>query len=273
MLCSSAAFAVAAFGGLLTKTVRGTHCARKAEAKAAPTEAEPAEKAEAAELAEAESATTDGSAKAKKPTTEEILEKATKAAVAKKAPAKTSSGPPKITMAPKTEDFFRVKDQVGVTPPLGFWDPLGICPKDETVFNEFRSCEIKHGRVAMLATVGAIVQHYVRFPGFEMTNYGKPMPAGIGAVTETPGTFGVALILAVALPLELFVWKDVTDDETDKFKREPGNFGDPLGLGQYDMEWRNKELNNGRMAMFAAMGIIVAELATGKDAVEQLGLA
>ena len=33
-----------------------------------------------------------------------------------------------------------------------------------------------------------------------------------------------------------------------------------------------RELNNGRFAMFAAIGIIAAELYTGKDAVEQFGL-
>ena len=35
---------------------------------------------------------------------------------------------------------------------------------------------------------------------------------------------------------------------------------------------RNRELNNGRFAMVAITGIVVAELVTGKDAVQQLGL-
>lgn len=259
--CSAGAFAVTALGGLFRKTIRGT-CARKAEAEAA-TQAEPAEVA-STEVEPAKEKTPKG--------------KSAKETAPKKASGppiiKPASGPPIIKPAPpeNVPGFFRVKEQVGVTPPLGFWDPLGICPKDETVFNEFRSCEIKHGRVAMLATIGAIVQHYVRIPGFELTNFGKPLPSGLGAVTETPGTFGFGLIVALALPLELFFWKDVTDDETGRFKKEPGNFGDPLGLGQYDMEMRNRELNNGRMAMFAAFGIIAAELLTGKDAVEQLGL-
>ena len=57
------------------------------------------------------------------------------------------------------------------------------------------------------------------------------------------------------------------------FSQEPGNFGDPAGLNQYTLEMRNRELNNGRMAMFAAIGIIAANVYTGKDAIEQFGLA
>merc|ERR1712187_101319 len=53
--------------------------------------------------------------------------------------------------------------------------------------------------------------------------------------------------------------------------KEPGNFGDPLSLGQYDTEMRSRELNNGRFAMFAALGIISAELLTGMDATGQFG--
>ena len=37
-------------------------------------------------------------------------------------------------------------------------------------------------------------------------------------------------------------------------------------------EMREREINNGRFAMFAAIGIIAAELYTGKDAIEQFGL-
>ena len=37
-------------------------------------------------------------------------------------------------------------------------------------------------------------------------------------------------------------------------------------------EFREREINNGRFAMFAAIGIIAAELYTGKDAIEQFGL-
>ena len=53
--------------------------------------------------------------------------------------------------------------------------------------------------------------------------------------------------------------------------QEPGNFGDPMNFNQYTKEMREREINNGRFAMFAAIGIIAAEMYTGKDAVEQWG--
>jgi len=159
---------------------------------------------------------------------------------------------------------FNPAVQVGVTEPLGYFDPLGFCAKgDEKGFRRLRTAEIKHGRVAMMGALGAVVQHYVKFPGFEK------VPAGLSAVNEAPGTYGaIALFLATGA-LELFVW-------TESDNKEPGNFGDPAnfaGIGDgYTLEMRNRELNNGRAAMFAVMGIIVAELYTGKDAIEQFGL-
>jgi hypothetical protein len=39
----------------------------------------------------------------------------------------------------------------------------------------------------------------------------------------------------------------------------------------HSQDMRNRELNNGRFAMVAILGIVAAELVTGKDAVQQLG--
>lgn len=36
-------------------------------------------------------------------------------------------------------------------------------------------------------------------------------------------------------------------------------------------EMRNKEINNGRFAMFSALSIVAANLLTGKDAIQQFG--
>merc|ERR1719277_2268799 len=111
-----------------------------------------------------------------------------------------------------------------------------------------------------MAALGGVVQHYIKFPGFEA------VPAGLSAVLAPPGSYGMVALFVLAGALELGVW-------TEDASKEPGNFGDPLGLGQYDDEMRAREINNGRFAMFAALGIIAAELVTGKDAIEQFGIA
>merc|ERR1711869_195105 len=107
--------------------------------------------------------------------------------------------------------------------------------------------------------VGAVAQHYVKFPGFEK------VPAGLAAVTTPPGSYGLIALLLLSGVMELAVW-------TQDPKKEVGDFGGSVGLGMYDLDMRNRELNNGRMAMFAALGIISADLLTGKDGMQQLGL-
>jgi len=150
--------------------------------------------------------------------------------------------------------------QVGAMAPLGFFDPAGFCKKgDEPGFRNLRAAEIKHGRVAMMAALGAVVQHYVQFPGF------TEVPKGLGAVVAAPGSYGFAALFATSGLLELALW-------TENPSKEPGNFGDPAGFDAYTTDNRNREINNGRFAMFAALGIISAELLTGKDAVQQFGL-
>eukprot|EP00930_Biecheleria_cincta_P040653 TRINITY_DN2784_c0_g1_i3.p1 TRINITY_DN2784_c0_g1~~TRINITY_DN2784_c0_g1_i3.p1 ORF type:complete len:287 (-),score=60.92 TRINITY_DN2784_c0_g1_i3:100-900(-) len=155
---------------------------------------------------------------------------------------------------------FDPSTQVGVTAPLGFFDPVGFAKKgDEAGFRKLRSAEIKHGRVAMMGALGAVVQHYVQIPGFEK------IPKGLGAVTSDVGSIGMIALVLVSGVFELVLWKD--DDG-----KAPGDYGNPVSFGVplgWNDDMRNRELNNGRAAMFSVLGIIVAELATGKDAVQQ----
>merc|ERR1712008_92293 len=66
---------------------------------------------------------------------------------------------------------FNPSKQVGAMAPLGFFDPLGFAKVgDKKGFNNLRAAEIKHGRVAMMAALGAVVQHFVKFPGFANPN-------------------------------------------------------------------------------------------------------
>lgn len=183
-------------------------------------------------------------------------------------------------VAPKASPPPRPFDpalQLGVTEPLGYFDPLGlwsICKTreigDERSFHKLRCAELKHGRVAMLATVGMVFQHYVQLPGFQT------VPSGVKAALDPMGLRGELLLLSVVAYLELVAWKD-------DISKEPGNFGDPANLASgldghevlqfsYNDEMRNKELNNGRVAMISIAGIIVAELSTGRGAIQQFGL-
>merc|ERR550514_446889 len=118
----------------------------------------------------------------------------------------------------------------------------------------------------MMAAVGAVIQHYLQFPGFDT------VPKGIWAPTAGNGTFGFVALFAISGAFELLLWKD------DPYKEiaSIGDYGNPLQLGLgaplgESADMRNRELNNGRAAMFAALGIIVAELVSGKDAMQQFG--
>ncbi|CAE7871030.1 LHCSR3.1 [Symbiodinium necroappetens] len=168
--------------------------------------------------------------------------------------------------ARSTAPPFDPAEEPGVTAPLGFFDPAGFCSGiDKIKFRQLRTSELKHGRIAMLAAIGLVGQHYLRFP---LAVFDE-LPNGIGAAFEVPGQIGIFTLFGVALLPEF---------STPDASKEVGDFGDPLNFqmltfGADLSELRNRELNNGRFAMFATLGILAAELATGKDAVEQLGLA
>eukprot|EP00929_Paragymnodinium_shiwhaense_P074147 TRINITY_DN3791_c0_g1_i4.p1 TRINITY_DN3791_c0_g1~~TRINITY_DN3791_c0_g1_i4.p1 ORF type:complete len:268 (+),score=73.00 TRINITY_DN3791_c0_g1_i4:79-882(+) len=186
----------------------------------------------------------------------------TKAAEKEEPPAEPAAPAAAKELEPPAPPPFDPAGEVGVTAPLGYFDPLNFSKTgDEEGFRKLRIAEIKHGRVAMMAAVGAVIQHFAKLPGF------AKVPSGLGAVTTMPGTAGFVVLVLASGALELLVWKD------DDPKKAPGNYGNPLSLGipiGWGSDMRNFEINNGRMAMFSAIGIIAAELATGKDAVEQL---
>jgi hypothetical protein len=152
--------------------------------------------------------------------------------------------------------------EVGAMAPLGYWDPCGLSTNiSDEEFRKFRQAELKHGRIAMLANVGLLIQAMgVRFDGF------KSVPAGIEACTTNPGAGGFGVLVLAAGFFEL---KFLSDEG-----KEPGNFGDPLrinaaGNGEYSGQWRNMELSNGRLAMIGVIGAITAEYVSGLDAMAQ----
>merc|ERR1712193_441339 len=169
------------------------------------------------------------------------------------------------------------KSLPGVTGPVGFFDPLGFCSADDVTEGKikfYREVELKHGRVGMLAALGFLVGE-----NFHPLFGGDIDVPAIYAFQETPlQTFWPAVVAAIAIPeiFSVFTFNEPNDYFqggpslwTMKDGHVPGDLGfDPLGLKPKDPEefkvMQTKELNNGRLAMIAAAGMIAQELATGQ---------
>merc|ERR1711988_34167 len=66
---------------------------------------------------------------------------------------------------------MKAEGEIGVTPPLGVWDPLTLLATPVTYprrdYNRYVELEIKHGRIAMLACLGVITTEAgFRWPGY-----------------------------------------------------------------------------------------------------------
>jgi len=164
------------------------------------------------------------------------------------------------------EKLAKVLDQVkakesllaGITR-LGYFDPLGFSTDisgGKLLF--YREVELKHGRVAMLASLGILVgEHFHPLFGGDID-----VPAYL-AFQQTPlETFWPAVVAAIAIPEVFSVFQFENPAEQNpltaeywkmKDDHEPGDLGfDPLGLKPKDpkelLAMQNKELNNGRLA-------------------------
>merc|ERR1719188_2044642 len=111
-----------------------------------------------------------------------------------------------------------------------------------------------------MASIGLVGQHWIKIPLFGLDK----VPSGLGAFFDPTGFGGFFFLLCACGPIEL-AWRQ-------EDWREPGNYGNPFGVDMYTTDMRNKEISNGRMAMISVLGIFAAELATGKDAMQQFGL-
>ncbi|CAN8074008.1 unnamed protein product [Agarophyton chilense] len=121
-----------------------------------------------------------------------------------------------------------------------------------------RAGELKNGRIAMLATLGILVQEFVHLPG-PMFQESNPIKAIYAVPIE-----GWIQILAFISIVELVTFKATFESG--------GKLGfDPLGLGKGDTkELELKELKNARLAMIAFIGFIMQTIVTGKPIIAQL---
>jgi len=168
----------------------------------------------------------------------------------------------------------KARSLAGVTAPMDYFDPLGFSADvSEGKLLFYREAELKHGRVCMLASLGILVgeQFHPLFGG------NIDVPSYV-AFQQTPlETFWPAVVAAIAIPeiFSVFTFNPPDDGGsgfewwTVRSDREAGDLGfDPLGLkptnAEEFKEMQTKELNNGRLAMIAAAGMIAQELASGQ---------
>merc|ERR1712003_204472 len=177
----------------------------------------------------------------------------------------------------------------GAVSPLGNFDPLGFTknlPVQE--IKRFREAEVTHGRVAMLASVGYLVAEKFH-PLFNGVISG-PASSHLGQVqSEAPFFFAFlgAMIAIAEFGRSLYGWetpleairknRELEKEDGIRGKRwlsklndnyYPGDISfDPLGLKPSDPKefevMQTKELNNGRLAMIAVIGMMVQEQVTG----------
>lgn len=169
-----------------------------------------------------------------------------------------------------------IKTLPGVTGPFGFFDPLQLTPESKDDVLLWREAELQHGRVAMMAAAGFIVQESGFHPFFPDDN---------GPAAFQLDTIGAPyVVLLLLLPIfqseitrakKGWVEPEFTDASYKSTVRTlradytPGDLGfDPLGMKPTEpaalLEMQNKELNNGRLAMIAVAGMVAQELVDGK---------
>ena len=130
----------------------------------------------------------------------------------------------------------------------------GLCC---SLTRRYREAELKHGRVAMLACFGMIVaDEKSLFPRVFTKFSSNPLQA----IVDTP-KLGWLQILTFIMFIEVL---GILNSRRPDY--EPGNF---LGSSQWETDdgWKSyqtKELNNGRLAMFGSIGMLVGSYITGK---------
>jgi len=173
------------------------------------------------------------------------------------------------TEEPPSPPAFNVKDMAGITDPLGFFDPVGFCEDaTEGKIRFYREVELKHGRVAMVASLGYLVAEQFH----PLWGGSIDVPSFVAFQATPLQTFWPAVVLLISIieVFSVFSFNTPIGGEPWSVRSDhaPGDLGfDPMGLKPTDpkelKEMQTKELNNGRLAMFAIAGMVAQEAATG----------
>eukprot|EP01035_Chromulina_nebulosa_P019343 gene19343-25208_t len=168
---------------------------------------------------------------------------------------------------------------------MGNFDPWFLSQVTKSVVRKYRESELKHGRLAMLGTCGYIVQEnyhpfYPMIGGLSATHMDQ-----LNHLSFQDGIIGKILIYFDVKISEIFAlyrnWTRWSRNEYDhpfvgnigignlKDDYQNGNYGfDPFNCMPDDevdqIDLKERELNNGRLAMIAFTGMILQEYLTGQ---------
>merc|ERR1712176_289119 len=161
------------------------------------------------------------------------------------------------------------ENELGVQPPVGYWDPCGLSKDgDLTNYVRRRTVELKHSRVCMLACLGYMVPEYYKWPGLCSPSQKiafQDIPNGLAACSKIPGAGWAQIIL--------FLGAVETGYYPQNPNRPPGDYenagvlgvpnGSTLVAGDDKTRRLSAELANGRLAMFSIIGMFFQDGLTG----------
>merc|ERR1719258_364263 len=158
---------------------------------------------------------------------------------------------------------------IGVLPPLGVYDPLGLIETRNMA--RYEIMEIKHGRAAMLGFLHVIlIEAGFKFPTAECAD----TPAGLLASLEAMPTAGWLQIMLTTCMMETGYFLFDYEGYPNVGDKAPGDIGGESWVRYDDPEVRTFKLNaerqNGRAAMLGVTGCLIHEL-LGVDALYPTG--
>jgi len=159
---------------------------------------------------------------------------------------------------------FNPTNLPGVSKPMNFFDPLGFSKdKTELEFKKLQESEIKHGRVAMLSTLGLLTQKYIH-PIME-GEIGSPIYHWQLVSSKYPNlTKSVITLIAVAEFYGILKsWQLTSKNGIAELKEEYTTGKLVVNLVEDDdqfKDFRTREINNGRLAMIATLILVIQEL-------------
>jgi light-harvesting complex I chlorophyll a/b binding protein 1 len=155
--------------------------------------------------------------------------------------------------------------------PDDVWDPLGLSVgKSEEQLLRWRAVELKHGRVAMLAVIGWIHVGLGYHLIGDWASRGTVSNNPLVNVTELSmgGAFQLVFTIMCFEWLTTYVCKPPKDAPWDVF-----GWSEIIAYPD-DPKWKERqlqELNNGRLAMVAFIGLVAQTLVTGDYGVSGFG--